>query len=594
MIEKKALKFWFEKSNLINWKKKPKKIIKIKKNKFQWFPDGTLNVAENCIGNNIKKGMGNKNAIIYLKENGEEQCISYNQLNILVKNFSYFISKNLRIKNSHVMIHGSASLETAVSMLACANIGLNHCVIFEELEKEAILKRMNIVKPKLFISKTSNKKLINFLKKQKKKNDYKLLFFGKNGNIALKDFTKINYYKKKNLKYFKSNNKLFTLFTSGSTGEPKGIIHSSAGYLIYAKYTCIKQFGINKNSTFLCASDAGWINGHTYSLYGPLSIGATTVILEKPTMILNTNKLKKYLLKYKVTILYLPVTLIRMMKAYNINLKIKSAALKTLGSMGEPLAKNVASWFAKAFNLKKKSIVNTYFQTETGGIICSPRYNQKSNTFGTVGKPINKNIKLNLKKYSSKKNNIENYLKIKNIWPGCMIDVCNGDKIWKKYWDNENNFNLFDVASLDKNNNILIHGRNDDVINIRGHRVGSGEIESTILEIVEISEVCAVPIEDLIEGNRLCIFCVSKKSNYKIKEKINIKLNNSFGSFAIPKEIFFVNAIPKTRSGKIMRRILRIMLNKSKENLGDMSTILDKKPIIDIQKKINKYSLRLF
>ena len=581
MIEKNTTNFWFNKKKLLQWYKLPKKTIISKNNHFYWFPDGKLNVAENCIKKNIDIGLGKKKAIVYIKENGEEKCTTFNDLQILITKFSSIICEaiNFKKKNNNILIHGSASLETSVAMLSSANVGICHCVIFEELENDAIIKRIELIKPNILISKTTNLTKIKLFKKLKKKYGYKLIFFDNEFSLDTLVNKKISSNKKKFI--HNSNNRLFTLFTSGSTGVPKGIVHSSAGYLLFAKYTCMEKFGLSENSTILCASDAGWINGHTYSLYGPLSIGATSIILEKPILVLNNKKLNTILQKYNVNILYMPVTLIRTLKAFNKKLKIRSKYLKTLGSMGEPLAKNVASWYAAAFNLKKKAIVNTYFQTETGGIICSPKFNDNEKTFGTVGKTLNKFIKLNLKK-----NLVENDLSIKTIWPGCMIDVINERKVWNKYWNKSGHFNLFDIGSNDKNNNILIHGRNDDVINIRGHRIGSGEIESIIMENDNIAEACVVPIEDEIEGNEIIIFAVINNNNKNLIKNIENKIFNVFGSFALPKEIFFVTALPKTRSGKIMRRLLKNMLSKKNNNIGDTSTMLNKECLAEIRNKI--------
>ncbi len=583
MIDKSLLRFWSKKINNVIWKKKPKNIVQITKGKFEWFSDGTINVAENIIKKNIDRGLGKKTALIYLKENGEEFIISYNELNLLVKNFSDLL-KIKNYKKKPIFIHGSASIETSVSMLSSAFLGYKHCVIFDELEGLAIEKRLKIIKPGIVITKSKDKKKLNFFKKLKKKLNYSLIVLSDTKNFV-EEYSKLV---KNNFLYrgFKSNNQLFTLFTSGSTGEPKGIIHSSGGYLIYAKQTIEKQFGLTKNSVILCASDAGWINGHTYSLYGPLSCGATSILLQKPTMILNVTKLRYIIKKFKVNILYLPVTLIRMLKSLNFKASLGSKNLKTLGSMGEPLAKNVARWFANKFNCDKKSVINTYFQTETGGIICSPNFKDKSNTHGTVGKPMCKEIVLNLKK-----NKTENNLKIVKPWPGCMINVENGKKVWKSYFDKNLKFKLFDIGKLDKLGNILILGRNDDVINIRGHRVGTGEIESAVLKINEIVETCAIPVPDKIEGNKIVLFIVARNfSKKKLRLRIENNLIELFGSFAIPKETYFVNSIPKTRSGKILRRIMKSILLDDKKNLGDTSTILDKGSLKHISMAVKKNS----
>ncbi len=343
--------------------------------------------------------------------------------------------------------------------------------------------------------------------------------------------------------------------------------------------TCGDRFGMNSMSIVLTASDAGWINGHTYSLFGPLIFGATTILLEKPINLINIDLIKK-IIKLRTTIIYLPVTLIRLIKSTNPNLKINKKNISAIGSMGEPLAPTIAKWFAKVFKNKNSSVVNTYFQTETGGIICAPKFNttQKKAPHGSVGETINDFIKLN--NLDQKK---LREIKILTPWPGMMKNIINGKKEWDKYWDEKGNFKLFDLATK-KKNNVYIHGRNDDVINIRGHRIGSEEIESIILSINGITECCAITLNDKLEGAKIYLFVVS---NNKFDSKIEKKIISNFGSFALPKKIFYVKDIPKTRSGKILRRLLRNLVESPDlKNIGDTSTILNIKSLNKIKKRL--------
>jgi acetyl-CoA synthetase len=269
------------------------------------------------------------------------------------------------------------------------------------------------------------------------------------------------------------------------------------------------------------------------------------------------------------------------MKAIFRNLKFQTKYLSTLGSMGEPLAPSVASWFSNSFTNKNNAIVNTYFQTETGGIIASPIYNQKISQapHGSVGKLVSKYLKIN-KIFKRKKTE----MKILSPWPGCMKKIINGKKEWNKYWDKSKKFRMYDLATMN-NRNIFIHGRTDDVINIRGHRVGSEEIESIILKINEIYECCAISISDDMEGNVIYLFVVSKNTN--IDDMISNVIVSNFGTFALPKKIYYLSELPKTRSGKILRRLLRsILMNPSSKRFGDLSTIINKKIVYEIKEKI--------
>lgn len=569
-------KFWIKKSfELLIWRKKPQTAF-IKKNIFfRWFVDGTLNVFENCIlftGINNLKQKYNKTAIITVSKDKAINKYTYNDIYKLVSILSFFLKK-LGNTNTKVLIHSSASIESAVSMLTCANLGMHFCVLFKELELEAINSRVKIFKPDIILSNGTPFVFKNIKSKKK------LKIFNLKNILNIKKINKDSEYI--NMNYYKGDKDLFTLFTSGSTGDPKGITHSTAGYLLYTKYTCIEQFGMNEKSIVLTASDAGWINGHTYSLFGPLSIGATTVLIEKPMLLLNKPLLEK-VLNEKVSILYLPVTLIRLMREIYKNKIFKNKTIKTLGSMGEPLANSVGAWFSKAFNLPNKAIINTYYQTETSGIICSPKYtdNSKLSPHGSVGRPVSNIIKI------SNLNRKKKEIKIASPWPGCMKNVINGHSYYKKYWDKKHKFRMFDYATK-KDSYIEIHGRTDDVINIRGHRIGSGEIESILLKNKKIIEACAVAIPDKLEGFSLVLFLVTS-NQLSFDEEIKRSINMNFGSFALPKRIIYLTALPKTRSGKILRRLLRNMLLRfKKKNYGDISTIVNRKVIIEIKKKIH-------
>jgi acetyl-CoA synthetase len=571
--------FWLRQSNLLKWYQKPSfAYLKKKNNYVDWYPDGKINIFDNCISKNIELGLGKKIAIHCINKNKQIKSYTYDEVNRKVNLFSKILISQLNNKNlslCRVMIHASASIESSISMLSCTKLGIHFSVIFEDLAPEAISKRISLFKPDIFFSSFSKKVFKkNILKNIKLKKKPKFLFFNELKYLNNKKIINIK------SRLINGNKEMFTLFTSGSTGEPKGITHASAGYLVYTKYTCKHQFGMNKNTIILTASDAGWLNGHTYALFGPLSFGATTVLIEKPMLLIDDIFLKK-ILKLKISILYLPVTLIRLMKVIFRGLKFQTKYLITLGSMGEHIAPSVAEWFAKNFTNKNKPIVNAYYQTENGAIIASPTYKQKTSLVphGSAGKLASKFLKIN-KLYKNKKME----MKIMTPWPGCMKSILNGNKEWKKYWDKSNNFRMFDLATV-KNKNIFIHGRTDDVINIRGHRIGSEEIESIVLRIKEIYECCAISIINELEGHVIYLFVVSK--NNKLDNKISKKIVSNFGAFALPKEIYYINELPKTRSGKILRRLLRsILINPYSKNYGDLSTMLNSKVILEIKDKI--------
>ena len=573
--------FWLKEAHNIKWLHNPKKVLDKHDNKLVWFNDGKINAFDTCIEQNLASNK-NKICINYYDKNRKLNQYSYAEVSDYVKKFSFQIKKTFKQKKiNNAIIYGSASIETSIAIFACAQLGIHFSVIFQDLSFDAVKLRTKILKADLLISRCTDTEFYRKIFKTKLFNTNKIIFFHKDENLNLKNIKKINLKLLKEnkqkiniIKKINSNKDFFTLFTSGSTGQPKGITHSTGNYLVYANHTC------------LTASDIGWITGHTYALFGPLSIGCSTVILERPALLIDEVFLKEVISKCQVSILYLPVTLIRMMKSLYVK-KIKNKFIKTLGTVGEPLAEDVGNWYSKYFNLKNKAIINTYFQTETGGVITSPTFKQNIKTcpHGSVGNTSNKFLKIFIDKKDS------NQFKIKNYWPGMMKSVINGKKVFQNYFDNNGYFKLFDTGK--KINNIYyVYGRVDDVLNIRGHRIGSGEIESVILSIKDIKETSIIDTEDSITGKSIAVFASLKNNiNHKeiIKSKINSKITNIFGKFALPDKIIFIKELPKTKSGKILRRLLRnIYLNKKASSYGDLSTLIDHSCIKDIKNAIRQ------
>ena len=284
--------FWLAQSNLLQWNQKPSFAYKKRKNNYvDWYPDGKINVFDNCIARNIAIGLGSKTAIYCISKNKQIKDYTYDEINERVNLFSNILITQLKNKNislCKIMIHASASIESSISMLSCAKLGIHFSVIFEDLAPEAISKRISLFKPDIFFS--------NFTRKIFKKNIFKKINSHKKTKFLF--FDELNYSNIKKIiniksKSIKGNKEMFTLFTSGSTGEPKGITHASAGYLVYTKYTCKHQFGMSRKSIILTASDAGWLNGHTYALFGPLLFGATAVLIEKPMLLIDDVFFKK-------------------------------------------------------------------------------------------------------------------------------------------------------------------------------------------------------------------------------------------------------------------------------------------------------------
>tara|TARA_Y100001958_G_C21239887_1_gene567262 strand:- start:1576 stop:3336 length:1761 start_codon:yes stop_codon:yes gene_type:complete len=581
-IDSKTKKFWKNQSKNLIWEKPFSQIYKFENILSQkWFIDGKINIYKNLIQKN-QIDNGNKVGITCVNKDKKIVNYNYNEIHALVLSFEKIIQHlAFKKKINKIMIHSSASKESFVSMLACAKLGIEFSVLFENLESQAILNRINIFKPDIFISRLNKnkflKKNIDSISSIKKKT--KLFFFDDLNKLNLpKKIKKFENNYKTNI--FDSNKSFFTLFTSGSTGQPKGICHNIGGYLTYSLYTSKYHFGMNSKSVILTASDAGWINGHTYALFSPLLLGAETILVEDPFLLLDEKFLHKIIKERKVSILYLPVTIIRIMRSMFNYRKNKNFFLKTIGSMGEHLAKDVGDWYSKYFKNRNKSIINTYFQTETGGILFSPKFNEKINKSpnGSVGSIV-KNIHYDSLEIKQKKE-----ILVKSPFPGLMKKVINSQKEHRKYFDKNGNFRLFDLATKIRNA-VYVHGRIDDVINVRGHRIGCAELEKIILKIKNITECAAIGVSNKLEGKVFILFLVSKKPNLDMS--INKEIISHFGSFAIPKKVYYLSEVPKTRSGKILRRLLRDLFEK-KTRLGDLSTIKNKKIIEEIRVKINE------
>ena len=483
-------------------------------------------------------------------------------------------------------------------MLSSLLLGAHHCICFEDLSSEAIKERIKIFKPDIVIySKKVTKKINNELFSDKQKNKpLFLLNFDDNKKFSNSDFIVES-------KVYSKDSNLFTLFTSGSTGIPKAVVHNSFNYIQYAKFTTEYFFGIKKNSSIFAATDAGWINGHTYSFYGPLAIGATSVINENHINLSLPEKLVELLVQIKPDCFYTSVTILRFLKT--VIPKSKNifdycsdyVSLDRVGSCGEPLAHSIGEWALDFFLPKKKTIVNTYFQTETGGILVAPREEDGIPTdLSSVGKPREElGLVLAgdfLTTQSLKEESIShNELIITKRWDGIFKEIICDKK--SNYFTKQGFYRLNDVGYFDDLGFLYLGGRSDDVINVSGHRISSSEIESVCISIEGINEVCAVSIDDKLCGSRVALFCSVNCEEIDgqavIKSKIINIIKNKLSNSHIPKIIYFFRNLPKTKSGKIMRRIMRDLATIRKiDNTKDYSTLANQEQFLISVKKFNK------
>lgn len=523
----------------------------------EWFKDSKLNFYDNLIVKNISKRK-NQTALISVNSNGDTQSLTYEELGSEIKK----ISKNLNSEIKSITVFGAPSLSTALLMLSatCQNIRFN--INFPSLSEESIINRLNLFEPThIAITSENINKFSNIV-------DDCILKFSIDKEYFIFEVTK----KLKNRYINKSSNiqEIFTMFTSGSTGIPKGIVHSKNGYLVYSAFTSKNFFDLKPSSIMLCASDAAWINGHTYSLFGPLILGAASILIENPASIANPKIFNEIIKNLKPTHLYLPVTLIRLIRGIDlISTQFKSSkSLVCIGSMGEPLSADVGQWYANKFLQPSSPVINTYFQTETGGILVANKNNITTTNYNAIGK-IPNFLDLELSSNTSE-------LLVKNDWPGRFHSLLSEKDYKDTYLDSNNNFRLFDVGEIDNDNLLYVKGRSDDTFNISGHRLTSGEIESCVISSFKDITECAAVVTSNEKGfAEIAIFIflqaysdsiqnIGSSLINDIKIQLNKKLSENCGSWAVPRKVFLCKELPKTKSGKILRRLLRQYITNPK------------------------------
>ena len=561
-------------------------------NKWKWFSNGLANIKSTFF-------FGKKANQIFITS------YNFNDLNKkeitygnFLKNCSFLISQFFhKVELKKVMIIGSASSETATLMIASSLAGKCHCVLFEDLSFEAIIKRIEIFKPDIiFIRENFNSEnLIAIedyckLKKIDLETYNNFLYEISNQNKFTNDLNcedLIEYKSIPNVK-ISNNDDLFCLFTSGSTGKPKAIWHSYISYLVYAHYTFKKYFldsGASKG--IFCATDAAWINGHTYAVYGPLITSTRTIFVNSLNALQNPKYLELFLEKTKPSFFYSSVTLLRairsMAKITNFKkINKQNSNIIGLGSCGEPLADEVGKWAINFFSTTNKHIVNTYFQTETGGVITAPLKEQGlTDNYSTVGKSKFP-VEIIIDKSSGS-------LSIKNPWPGCFSKVTSDKKT--DYWGDHNFFKLHDQGYCDEKSFLFIGGRTDDVINISGHRISTAEIESCCIgSSFDIDEAAAVGVSDEISGTKIVLFCVTQKKILNNSEKLKNFLKKQLTAFHRPWKVIYISVLPKTKSGKIARRLLRKVCLKNFDFVNeDLSTIMNHKKFLLALRDIGLY-----
>lgn len=603
--------FWAEKAETFTWHQKWNKVLDWSFDNLHvnWFEGASLNITENCLDRHLKE-RGNQIAIIFEPNNPQEKTIqlTYNQLFEEVCKFSNVLLKNGAKKGDRICIYLPMVPEAAIAMLACARIGAIHSVVFGGFSANSLSDRIIDAKANILITsdgsfrgnKTIGLKEIADEALNTCPTIEKVIVLKRTGQeVKMQPQRDIWWHeemqmvsKENKAQSVQSEDELFILYTSGSTGKPKGVVHTTAGYMIFAEYTFKNVFQYQENQIFWCTADVGWITGHTYITYGPLLAGATTLMFEGIPTYPDAGRFWEVIDKHKVNIFYTAPTAIRSLMAAGDEwpAKYKLDSLKVLGSVGEPINEEAWHWYHEKIGKGKCPICDTYWQTETGGHLITPIANitPEKASFATLPLPGIQPILVDNEGKELIGNNVEGNLCIKFPWPS-IIRTTYGDheRCKQTYFSTYKNLYFTgDGAKRDENGYYRIIGRVDDVMNISGHRIGTAEVESAINEHDAVVESAVVGYPHDIKGQGIYAYVICSKAiedEAKTRKEINEVITKIIGPIAKPDKIQFVRGLPKTRSGKIMRRILRKIAEGETSNLGDTSTLLDPTVVDDIK-----------
>jgi acetyl-CoA synthetase len=596
------------------WRKRWDTVLNydLKESHIRWFEGAKLNITENCIDRHIYT-RGNKTAIIFEPNNPSESAehISYKQLHDRVCRFANVLKEQGIKKGDRVCIYLPMIPELAVSVLACARIGAVHSVVFAGFSATALSTRINDCDCKIVVTSDGSFRGTKIIDLKSIVDDalescpgIKTVLVAKRTNSEIQMQEGRDQWLQPLLdeayhdcvpEIMDAEDPLFILYTSGSTGKPKGMVHTTAGYMVYTAYTFKNVFQYREEDVYWCTADIGWITGHSYIIYGPLANGATTVMFEGVPDYPDWGRFWEVVAKHKVSQFYTAPTAIRAIAREKVNFveKHNLSSLKILGTVGEPINEEAWHWYNDNIGKKMSPIVDTWWQTETGGIMISPipYATPTIPTFATLPLPGIQPALMDEQGHELKGNQVEGRLCIKFPWPAMARTIWGNHERFKATYFSafENMYFTGDGALRDSTGYYRITGRVDDVIIVSGHNLGTAPIEDAINEHPAVAESAIVGFPHEIKGNALYGYVILKETGEtrdqnNLRKEINQMITEHIGPIAKLDKIQFVEGLPKTRSGKIMRRILRKIACKDTSNLGDTSTLLNPEVVEDIMK----------
>ncbi|EQC44591.1 acetate--CoA ligase [Bacteriovorax sp. BSW11_IV] len=596
--------FWGNVAETFLWQKKWDKVHSgnLTEANVKWFEGGKLNITENCLDRHLKD-RGDKVALLFEPNDPSDQVqkYTYKQLHEAVCKASNMLKAQGVKKGDRVCLYMSMVPELLISVLACARVGAVHSVVFGGFSAEALAGRIEDCGAKLVITNDAGfrgnktvklKKICDeaLLKKECASVEKVIVHKRVGEEVTMKEGRDLWWHdlfasqsSECKAEVMDSEDDLFILYTSGSTGKPKGIKHTTAGYMIWAAYTFANVFQVEENDLYWCTADIGWITGHSYITYGPLLNGATTTMFEGVPSFPDAGRFWQVVDKHKITHFYTAPTAIRALMGAGADFVLDKdlSSLKVLGSVGEPINEEAWDWYHDLVGKKVCPIVDTWWQTETGGIMISPLagITKEKASFATYPLPGIEPVLVDEKGDEVVGDPAEGNLCIKRAWPGMLRSI----------WGDHNRFietylstykGMYftgDGARRDEDGKYRITGRVDDVLNVSGHRIGTAEVENAINEHPFVIESAVVGYPHDIKGQGIYAYVIidEEQAASDIKDEIIGEVNRHIGPIAKPDKIQFVTDLPKTRSGKIMRRILRKIACDETDNLGDTSTLLD-------------------